>query len=107
MKPSFAQIVIARFLAELSATFEGAMVYAALPKLMREFGDPATVGWLVTGHLLVAAGASVVAGRLGDIWGRQRMILAMLAIATLGSLISVLATGFDQASRAAAAVGPT
>ena len=94
MKPSFAQIVIALFIAELSATFEGAMVYAALPKLMREFGDPATVAWLVTGHLLVAAGASVVAGRLGDIWGRQRMILAMLAIATLGSLISVLATGF-------------
>jgi MFS family permease len=89
-----AAIITALFIAELCATFEGAMLFAALPRLIRDFGDPVTVGWLVTAHLLVAAGASVVAGRLGDIYGRKRVIMLMLILSTIGSVISAMSTSF-------------
>lgn len=94
MQSKPAAIVAALFIAELCAIFEGSMLFAALPRLIRDFGDPIVVGWLVTAHLLVAAGASVVAGRLGDIHGRKRVIMLMLALSTLGSIISAMSTGF-------------
>jgi MFS family permease len=94
MRARTAGIIGALFVAELCATFEGAMLFAALPRLIRDFGDPLTVGWLVTAHLLVAAGASVVAGRLGDIYGRKRVILLMLLLSAAGAAISAMSTSF-------------
>lgn len=87
-------IIFALFVAEMTVTFESSMVYAALPTLIREFGDPVTAGWLVTSHLLIAAATAPVAGRLGDIWGRRKMILALLAVALVGSLLSALSSNF-------------
>ena len=43
---------------------------------------------MVTGYLLVSAAAAAICGRLGDIYGRKRMILVVLGFAILGSLIS-------------------
>ncbi|MDG2004072.1 MAG: MFS transporter [Novosphingobium sp.] len=81
-------IIAALFIAEVAAIFETTMVYAALPTLIREFGDPLTAGWLVTSHMLVAVGAVVVAGRLGDIFGRRRVMLILLFAALAGSILS-------------------
>lgn len=87
-------IIASVFLAEVSATFETSMLYAALPTLIRTFGDPITAGWLVTMHMLIGTVACVVAGRLGDMYGRQRVMLILLAVAALGSLISAVSTNF-------------
>ena len=81
-------IIIALFIAEVAAIFETTMVYAALPTLIREFGDPLTAGWLVTAHMLVGAGIAVLAGRLGDIFGRRRVMLVLLAVGLAGSILS-------------------
>lgn len=89
-----AAIIAALFMAEMTATFESAMLYAALPTLIRDFGDPITAGWLVTIHMLVGSAAAIVAGRLGDIKGRKSMILALLLIATVGSIISAVSSNF-------------
>ena len=94
MKSSYLKIISALFLAEIAATFESAMLYAALPTLIREFGDPITAGWLVTMHMLVGAAAGVLVGRLGDIYGRKWMTLLMLVIATVGSIISAVTDNF-------------
>lgn len=95
MKSNYWAIISALFLAEIAATFEAAMLYAALPTLIREFGDPITAGWLVTMHLLIGAAAGVLVGRLGDIYGRKSMILWMLVIATLGSIMSAATDNFS------------
>lgn len=94
MRSSPNAVIGAVFLAEVSATFETSMLYAALPTLIRTFGDPITAGWLVTIHMLIGTVACVVAGRLGDIYGRRRVMLIMLAIAALGSIISALTPNF-------------
>ena len=87
-------IIFALFLAEMTVTFESAMVYAALPTLIRVFGDPMKAGWLVTSHLLIAAATAPVAGRLGDIKGRKRWIMLLLAVALAGSILSAVTSVF-------------
>ena len=69
------------------------MIYAALPTLMRDFGDPAGVGWLITAYLLVGSVSAGLSSRLGDLFGRKRLVLAMLACSASGSLISALSSG--------------
>lgn len=88
------RILAALFIAEILVTFESTMIYAALPTLIREFGDPLQAGWLVTIHLLIAAATAPVAGRLGDIYGRKTVIMVLLALALIGSLISAMSSVF-------------
>ena len=94
MRTDAGKIIAAVFIAEVTATFESAMLYAALPTLIRDFGDPVTASWLVTIHVLVGSVACIVAGRLGDIFGRRRVMLIVLAIATIGSIASSVTTSF-------------
>jgi MFS family permease len=92
MRSTPALIVTALFLAEMTVTFEASMIYAALPTLIRQFGDPVKVGWLITIHMLIAAAASPVVGRLGDIRGRKRMVVILLVLALAGSILSASST---------------
>ncbi|MEZ7236494.1 MFS transporter [Rhodococcus sp. GXMU-t2271] len=76
---------------EIISAFETSMVFAALPTFIREFdSDAATVGWAVTAFLLVAAASAAVCGRLGDIYGRERVLVVLLAVAAVGSLVSAI-----------------
>jgi MFS family permease len=94
MRSSANAIIAAVFLVEVSATFETSMLYAALPTLIRQFGDPITAGWLVTMHMLIGTVACIVAGRLGDMYGRRRVMLILLAVAALGSILSAVSSNF-------------
>lgn len=94
MRSSPIAIVSALFLAEVTATFETSMLYAALPTLIRDFGDPIAAGWLVTIHMLVGSAAAIVAGRLGDIKGRSTIMLYLLMISAVGSVISAVSDNF-------------
>jgi MFS family permease len=77
--------------AEVVCAFESVMMYSALPTMNRFYGDPVGVGWLVTAFLLVASASAAVGGRLGDLYGRSQVTIAMLMFAAAGSLISAWA----------------
>ena len=62
---------------EITGSFETAMIFAAQRALTDDLGDPVRVGWLITSYLLIGAGAAALAGRLGDKFGRKRLLLAM------------------------------
>jgi MFS family permease len=53
--------------------------------------SPATVAWLVTATLVAAAVCAPVMGRLGDMYGKRRILLAGLAIVTVGSVLGAAA----------------
>ena len=89
------RILLILVIAEITSAFEGSMVYAALPAMMRHYGDPAAVGWVVTGYLLVATATAAIGSRLGDLFGRSRLLGIALLLAMLGSVISAFA---DQLS---------
>jgi MFS family permease len=50
--------------------------------------------WLLTGYLLSAAIATPILGRIGDMVGKEKMIVAVLVSLSVGTLISALATTF-------------
>ncbi|MGL6245255.1 MFS transporter [Pseudomonas sp.] len=88
-------IMLALVAAEVASAFEVSMAFAALPTFYRLFQDPALVGWVITAYLLVAAAASAICGRIGDLYGRSRVLIGMLILAALGSLISALSSSLE------------
>jgi EmrB/QacA subfamily drug resistance transporter len=50
-----------------------------------------TVTWVLTAYLLSASIFTPIIGRLGDMWGKQRLLVAALAILAIGTLLSALA----------------
>ena len=90
----YSGLILALFIAEVTGAFEAAMIIAAMKYLIEDFGDPSLVGWLVTSYLIVGAAAAALVGRLGDIFGRRRLLLITLALGLIGSLISAMATDF-------------
>ena len=52
--------------------------------------DVATVTWLLTGYLVAAAVFTPVVGRMGDLFGKRRMLVVSLAAFAIGNVISAL-----------------
>ncbi|QXQ10267.1 MFS transporter [Paeniglutamicibacter sp. Y32M11] len=93
---SYAKIITVLIATELVGTFESAMIFIALPSLMAEFDtDAASVGWAATSFLLVAAASAAICGRLGDMYGRKKLLVIVLFISVLGSIISFSAGSIE------------
>ncbi len=88
-------IIAVLMMVEVLSSLEISMVYNAFPTIQREFNDPHMTGWLLTSFLLVQAGTAAVGGRLGDIFGRKRLLLIIISICVLGSLVSALAPNLE------------
>ncbi|WP_337185647.1 MFS transporter [Phenylobacterium sp.] len=89
-------VLSALLMADILSTFELTMVYTAMPTISRAFDHASDVVWLVTAGLLVSATACALCGRLGDIYGRSRILLIVMGISCVGSFIAALATGLPQ-----------
>ncbi|NUT49812.1 MAG: MFS transporter, partial [Saccharothrix sp.] len=59
-----------------------------LPELLR--ADAADTAWAITATLLAAAVATPVVGRLGDMYGKRRLLLVSLALLVAGSVVGAL-----------------
>ncbi|TCK22095.1 MFS transporter [Pseudonocardia endophytica] len=86
----------ALLLAVLSFSLLQTMPVPALPDLQREFdAGPATVAWLLSAFLLTASVATVLLGRVGDIVGKRKVLLACLGVAAAGTLLAALAGSIE------------
>jgi MFS family permease len=83
-------IVFALMVTDFIGSLEVSMIFGALPAVNRIYGNPGSVGWLITGFVLVQAAAAAIGGRLGDIFGRSRVLEVILVISVIGSLLSAL-----------------
>lgn len=80
----------------IAFTLLQSMVSPALPEIQRELGtSTATVTWVLTGFLLSASVATPILGRLGDMFGKERMLLVALGGLWVGTLIAALATSIE------------
>ena len=95
-------------LSMLLAALGTSIVNVGLPALAQAFGASyREVQWVVISYLLVITALVVVAGRLGDLVGRRRLLLAGVSLFTLASLLCALAPslGWLIAARALQGVG--
>ncbi|MGN8246102.1 MFS transporter [Cellulomonas soli] len=63
---------------------------AELPDLLHTSASNAS--WIITATLLTAGVATPVSGRLGDLYGKRRLMLVCSSLLVVGSLICALAT---------------
>jgi EmrB/QacA subfamily drug resistance transporter len=67
-------------------------VIPALGDLQRELGASASgIAWMVTAYLLVASIATPIFGRLGDMFGKERLLAISLALFAAGSVVCAIA----------------
>jgi len=71
---------------------DGTIVNVAIPHIMTSLGtDLAGVEWVMNAYVLVFAVSLVTFGRLGDLYGRQRLFLVGMGLFTVASLACGLA----------------
>jgi MFS family permease len=66
-------------------------IQTRLPDLLHANRDD--TAWVVTATLLAAAVITPIAGRLGDMYGKRRIVLVLLATLVVGSVIAAVSTG--------------
>ncbi|HEY0533504.1 MAG TPA: MFS transporter [Actinoplanes sp.] len=69
----------------------------ALPHLQVAFhASPGATAWVFTAYLLVSAPATPLAGRLGDMYGRRPVLVAVLTVFLLASIGAALAHNLPE-----------
>ncbi len=82
-------VMSALFLVALDQT----IIATALGAIVAEFHDYASLGFIVTAYMLTTTVTVPIAGKMSDMYGRRPMLIAGIAIFTIGSLLSGLAPG--------------
>lgn len=92
--PPQGAVVAVLALAGLCSSFMFTLVVpiqSQLPTLLNASRDD--TAWVVTSTLLAAAVFTPIAGRLGDMYGKRRMVLVLLAVMIVGSVIAAVSGG--------------
>jgi EmrB/QacA subfamily drug resistance transporter len=85
-------VVLFLSLAGLAFSVLQSLVAPALPVMARDLHTTTSnVSWILTAYLLAASVLTPIVGRLGDMLGKRRVMLAVLVLLAVGTLISALA----------------
>src|SRR5882757_3300915 len=79
----FPSIMLPMFLAVVDQT----IVATALPAIAADTGNVARASWVVVSYLIASTIAAPIYGRLGDAFGRRRLMFAALFIFMIASLL--------------------
>ncbi|WP_335972286.1 MFS transporter [Streptomyces sp. CA2R106] len=67
------------------------LVVPVLPEIGTQLGASATaVGWVTTSTMLTASAVTPLLGRIGDVFGHRRVILAALVVTLAGSVLAAV-----------------
>ncbi|KAB1654576.1 MFS transporter [Pseudoclavibacter chungangensis] len=92
--PPQGAIVAVLALAGLCSSFMFTLVVPIQSKLPELLQAPREdTAWVVTATLLAAAVITPIAGRLGDMYGKRRIVLALIAIMVVGSVVAAVSHG--------------
>jgi EmrB/QacA subfamily drug resistance transporter len=89
---AFAALVLAM----LPAVLDQTILATALPTIATDLGSLSDVSWLVTAYVLAATASTPVWGKLGDRYGRKRLLEISLAVFVSASALCGLAQDITQ-----------
>src|SRR4051794_23331057 len=73
---------------------DGTVVATALPAIAASFGEVANLSWIVVANLIASTIAAPAYGRLGDQFGRRRMMVIALSLFMVASGLCAIAPSF-------------
>jgi EmrB/QacA subfamily drug resistance transporter len=86
-------ILLVLSLAAMAYAMLSSAVVPALPTIQHDLHTTETgVAWLLTGYLLAASVATSILGRLGDMYGKEKLFLITLVLLSAGTLLAALAS---------------
>ena len=81
-------------IAGVSYSLLQSLVAPALPDIQHALHTSEnSVSWVLTAYLLSASVATPLIGRLGDMYGKERLLMIVLALLSLGTVVSALSSG--------------
>jgi len=88
----FPSIMLPMFLGIMDQT----IVSTALPAIAASLGNVERIAWVVVAYLIANAIAAPVYGRLGDAFGRRRLLIVSLFVSMTGSLLCALSVSIEM-----------
>jgi multidrug resistance protein len=92
----FPSIMLPMFLAAVDQT----IVATALPAIVASTGEVERASWVVVSYLIASTVAAPIYGRLGDQYGRRRLMLVGLCVFMAASLLCALCTSIEALTAA-------
>ncbi|MBJ9976876.1 MFS transporter [Pseudomonas sp. S75] len=89
-------VLTALMLAILLGALDQTIVAVSLPAISAQFNDVGLLAWVISGYMVAMTVAVPIYGKLGDLYGRRRMILTGTALFTLASIGCALAQNMEQ-----------
>jgi EmrB/QacA subfamily drug resistance transporter len=83
-------------LALILAMLDQLVVSTALPRIVGDLGGLNHLSWVVTAYVLASTITTPLYGKLGDLYGRKRLLIAAIVIFLVGSALSGLSHSMDQ-----------
>ena len=80
----------------LLAALDSTIVATALPTIVGEFGGLAHISWVVTAYLLAQTIVTPIYGKLGDLYGRKRVLQFAIVIFLIGSALCGLSQSMSH-----------
>ncbi|MEU0554325.1 MFS transporter [Dactylosporangium sp. NPDC006015] len=78
----------------LMTILDGSIVTVAMPVMQTDLGfTPSGLTWIVNAYLIAFGSLLLLSGRLGDLLGRRRMLIAGTVVFVAASVLAGLATG--------------
>ena len=90
------RIVFGLLLGIFLAAIDQTIVAVALLTIARDLGGFSLMAWVASGYLVAAAVATPIYGKLGDIYGRRRLLSIAISICLFASLMCALAQTMEQ-----------
>lgn len=83
-------------LAQVMSALDATIVATALPTITGELGGMTRITWVVTAYALAMVVSMPLYGKLGDLYGRKRVLLAAVALFLVASVACGSAQTLDQ-----------
>src|SRR5688500_19418133 len=80
----------------LLAALDSTIVATALPTIVGEFGGLSRLSWVVTAYLLAQTVVTPLYGKLGDLYGRKKVVQTAIGIFLLGSVLCGMSQSMEQ-----------
>lgn len=84
----------------MSALILGALdqtiVTTALPTIVSNFGGASNLSWVVTAYLLASTATTPLYGKIGDLYGRKKILSIAVFIFIIGSILCALASSMSS-----------
>jgi EmrB/QacA subfamily drug resistance transporter len=95
-KPAIRSVLIALMLAIFLGALDQTIVAVSMPAISAQFKDVSLLAWVIAGYMVAMTVAVPIYGKLGDLYGRRKLMLFGMGLFTVASFFCGMAQSMEQ-----------